>query len=538
MKFVAPLLLSTVVFSFAALAQRPSDRDLPRIDRSGVHPALIVEGKPFLMLSAQVNNSSAWQGEMPAVWRTLNDLGVNTLEAPVYWETLEPEEGRFDFAQIDMLLREARAHKKHLVLLWFGTWKNGSPGYAPEWVKRDPARFPLSLKADGMPVFSLSPFGTASLAADERAFTTLMRHLKQSDPQHTVLLIQVENETGMWGSMRDHSPAADAVFTQTVPAAVLQSMGKAKTHGNWSEIFGQDAEEFFSAWAIARYVQQVAAAGKAVYGLPMYVNAALRDPIHPGGPGSFESGGPTFDVLTLWHAVAPSLDGIEPDIYLPGYEENMAVLRQYSADGNALFVPEIGNRPEYARYFFAALGHGAFGWSPFGMDATGYVNAPLGAAHIDADALHPFEQNYRVAALFGGQLAAWIREGRVQGIAEDHVRHTEDIVLGNSSWKATVSYGLPSFWTDKPAPGNKVPAGEALIVNLGPDEFLVTGLHCRVDFSSMVQGKQHMWISVEEGDYTQGIWHRTRLWNGDQTDYGLNFFDEPQLLRVRIMSYE
>jgi beta-galactosidase GanA len=536
-KFVATLLLSAIVFHFAAFAQKPSGQDLPRIDRSGVHPALIVEGKPFLMLSAQVNNSSAWSGEMPAVWPTLDGLGVNTLEAPVYWETLEPAEGRFDFVQVDMLLREARVHNKHLVLLWFGTWKNGSPGYAPEWVKRDPARFPLSRKADGTPVFSLSPFGTASLAADVRAFTTLMRHLKQSDPQHTVLLIQVENETGMWGSMRDHSPAADAAFTQSVPAAVLQSMGKAETHGNWSEVFGQDAEEFFSAWAIAHYVQQVAAAGKAVYGLPMYVNAALRDPIHPGGPGSFESGGPTFDVLALWHAMAPALDGIEPDIYLPGYEENMAVLHQYSADGNALFVPEIGNRTEYARYFFAALGHGAFGWSPFGMDATGYVNAPLGAAHIDADALHPFEQNYRVAALFGGQLAAWIREGRVQGIAEDPVRHTEDIALGNSAWKATVSYGLPSFWSDKPAPGNKVSAGEALLVSLSPDEFLVSGLHCRVDFSSTVQGKQRMWISVEEGDYTQGTWHRARLWNGDQTDYGLNFFDKPQLLRVRVMAY-
>lgn len=537
MRFFTTLLLSAIICSSPAETQKTPSRDLPRIDRSGVHPALIVEGKPFLMLSAQINNSSAWRDEMPAVWRTVDDLGVNTLEAPVYWETLEPAEGRFDFAQVDMLLNEARIHKKHLVLLWFGTWKNGSAGYTPEWIKRDPVRFPLSRKADGTPLLSLSPFGTESLAADVCAFTTLMRHLRQSDPQHTVLLIQVENETGMWGAMRDHSSAANATFAQPVPAVVLQSMGKAEAHGNWSEVFGKDADEFFFAWSIASYVQQVAAAGKSAYGLPMYVNAALRNPIHPGGPGSFESGGPTFDVLTLWHAIAPALDGIEPDIYLPGYEENMAVLRQYSPSWNALFVPEIGNRTEYARYFFAALGHGAFGWSPFGMDATGYVNAPLGAAHIDTDLLQPFKQNYRVAALFGDRLANWIREGRVQGIAEDPTQHTEEISLGNSAWNATVSYGLPSFWTDRPAPGNKVPAGEALLVSLGPDEFLVAGLNCRVDFSSIAQGKQRMWIAVEEGDYTKGAWHRTRLWNGDQTDYGLNFFDQPQLLRVRITTY-
>lgn len=537
LKLSTILMLSTMLSGPASFAQKPFTQNLPHIDRSDVHPALIVDGEPFLMLGAQVNNSSAWAAEMPAVWRSLDALGANTLEAPIYWETLEPTEGVFDFAQVDMLLQQSRAHNKHLVLLWFGTWKNGSPGYAPEWVKSDPARFPLSRKPDGTPIFSMSPFGKATLSADTHAFTKLMQHLRQSDPQHTVLMVQVENETGMWGAMRDHSPAANAAFAQPVPSAVLQSMGKTESHGDWTAVFGSDADEFFSAWFIATYVQHVASAGKAAYDLPMYVNAALRDPIHPGGPGSFESGGPTFDVLALWHAAAPALDGIEPDIYMPDHAVNMAVFHQYSPAWNALFVPEIGNRTEYARYFFAALGHGAFGWSPFGMDDTGYVNAPLGAEHIDANTLHPFQQNYRAATLFGDQLASFIREGRVQGVAEDPAKHAEDLSFSSSPWKATVSYGLPSFWSNKPAPGNKVPEGQALVVSLGSNEFLVTGLHCRVDFASIQPGKQRMWITVEEGDYTQGVWHRKRLWNGDQTDYGLNFSDQPQLLRVKLMAF-
>ena len=175
MKSLTTLLLSMLLCSSIAFTQKPADREQPRIDRSGVHPALIVEGKPFLMLSAQVNNSSAWQDEIPAVWRIIDDLGVTTLEAPVYWETLEPTEGNFDFTQVDMLLREARTHNKHLVLLWFGTWKNGSPRlYSRVGEARSRSLSTLPNMRTARQFFSLSPFGRSSLAADVRAFTTLI----------------------------------------------------------------------------------------------------------------------------------------------------------------------------------------------------------------------------------------------------------------------------------------------------------------------------------------------------------------------------
>lgn len=517
--------------------------DLPHIDRTGVHPALIVDGKPFLMLSAQMNNSSAWPATMPAVWSIVDKLGSNTLEAPVYWEALEPTEGRFDFAEIDMLLSQARAHGQRLVLLWFGTWKNGSPGYAPEWVKRDPKRFPLVQKADGSVLSSLSPFSETTLHADERAFSAMMQHLKDTDPQHTVLMMQVENESGLWGGTRDFSPAAARAFAQTVPPEVLKATGRTGVHGSWSEVFGPDADETFYAWAVAHYIQQVAEAGKRIYPLPMYVNADLRDPIPPGGgPGSFASGGPTFDVLPLWHAVAPALDGIEPDIYMPEYDKYTAVLRQYALPWNAFFVPETGNAIPYARYFFASLGQGAFGWAPFGMDATGYVNYPLGAPRVDDENLAPFALNYRIAGPISRELALWNQQGRIRGVAEDGKVHTQQVPLpaidhAPARWSATVSYGLPSFYSSKPAPGNTRPEGEALIVALGPDEFLVTGVQCRVEFNpvaSMGSKKQQMWVSVEEGTYQDGVWKRSRIWNGDQTDYGINFTGVPQLLRVRL----
>jgi hypothetical protein len=110
---------------------------MPRIVQKDGRWALMVDGAPFLMLGVQINNSSAWPGMLPQVWPAAERLHANTVEAPVYWEQLEPTKGHFDFSVVDALLAGARQHNVHLVLLWFGTWKNGALHYTPEWVKRD-----------------------------------------------------------------------------------------------------------------------------------------------------------------------------------------------------------------------------------------------------------------------------------------------------------------------------------------------------------------------------------------------------------------
>jgi beta-galactosidase GanA len=538
------LLVLLSLLSLPLAAQ--SSSDLPHIDRSGAHAALIVDGSPYLILGAQVNNSSAWPSTMPAVWPAMETLGVNTLEAPVYWEQMEPREGEFDFSMVDTLLSQARAHKVRLVLLWFATWKNGSPGYTPQWVKLDQKRFPLAIVADGKQSFSLSPFGEQSMAADKKAFSALMRHLKSADSQYTVLMVQVENEPGTWGNSRDHSALAEKLFSQAVPAVVLESMGKRGAKGNWTQVFGDDADAYFHAWAIARYINEVADAGKREYPLPLYVNAALRDPLEKGSAGSFESGAPVYDALPIWHAMAPAIDLIAPDIYMPEYEKYTAVLRQYALPWNPLFVPETGNSVPFARYFFASLGAGAFGWAPFGMDQTGYVNYPLGAARIDLETLAPFALNYKIAGPMQKELARLIQQDQVRGAAENPAKHSETLQFAPldgkpSPWTATVSYGLPSFYTTQPPPGNEKPEGEALAAQLGPDEFLVTGVHCRVEFNRIAangeRNTQRMWLAVEEGQFENGVWKTSRIWNGDQTDYGLNFTNLPQVLHVRLATF-
>lgn len=509
--------------------------ELPKIVEKDGRYALFVDGVPYLMLGAQVNNSSAWPATLPKVWPAMEALHANTAEIPIYWEQFEPQPNRFDYSVVDTILAQARTHHLHLVLLWFGTWKNGSSHYTPPWIKTDNEKYPRVVDKNGRSVDSPSPFATATMKADIRAFSALMRHLKTADPQHTVLMVQVENEAGTYGSVRDYSPVAQQHFEDQVPAALLDALHKQP--GTWQQVFGDDADEFFHAWFIASYIEKVAAAGKVIYPLPLYVNAALRDPLNPGKPSAYESGGPTDNVIPIWKAAAPSIDLIAPDIYAGDSPRYLKVLDLYHRDDNAMFVPETGNRSSFARYFFAALGHQTIGFSPFGMDYTGHVNFPLGAERIDKDLISHFALNYELVGPMDREIARLNFEGKLQAVSEEKDVPSQSLEFG--PWKATVSYGLPQFGPGDHPPGNKEPMGGALIAQLSENEFLVAGLFSRVDFkpSDTGSGKQRQYVRVEEGSYQNGIWHFVRIWNGDQTDWGLNFTSVPQVLRVTLGTY-
>jgi beta-galactosidase GanA len=524
---VSLLLLGCAV---AACAQTP----MPRLVHEDGRFALLVDGKPYLMLGAQVNNSSAWPEMLPKVWPAIERMHANTVEVPIYWEQWEPQPGHFDPSVLHTLLAQAREHHVHLVLLWFGTYKNGSGHYTPLWIKLDEARAPHAVTRDKVKVDSLSPYSKTVLDADRSAFAALMTELKKSDPQHTVILVQVENEVGTYGTPRDFSPAAEKLFQSAVPQDILTAMHKQP--GTWPEVFGPDADEFFYAWSIARFVNEVAAAGKAVDPLPMYINVATRDPFH-GAPGSYPSGGAVDRVIPIWKTVAPAIDLFGIDLYNPDYATYTKLLDIYDRPDNAMFVPETGNASIYAHFFYAALGHRAIGWAVFGMDETGYSNFPLGAKTVDHETIAPFALNYEIFGPMEGEIARLNFEGKLQAVAEDPAEHSRTLTFG--SWSALVGFGLPGFGAqdDRGAKGNPAPDGGAMVAQLGPNEFLVTGVKTRVDFRTTEPGKQRQFLRVEEGSYRDGVWHMSRIWNGDQTDYGLNFTTAPQVLRVTVATY-
>jgi len=532
--------LCSLVLAFGAFAVAHAAAPIPEVVTRDGRSALMVDGAPFLVLGAQVNNSSNWPAMLPRVWPAVKKLQANTVLMPIAWEQVEPAEGKFDFSFLDTLLTEARENRVRLVLLWFATWKNNGPNYAPGWVKLDNARFPRLVDAKGKVLNSMSPHSAATLAADKRAFVALMKHLKSVDEARTVIMVQVQNEPGTYGSARDFGPAAQKLFDSAVPAVLIKAQG-AKP-GTWTQAFGKDANEYFHAWSVAKYIGDIAAAGKKEYALPMYVNAALRDPFHPGNAGDYASGGPTDNVISIYRAAAPAIDIVAPDIYMKESAKAYRVIELYKP-GGPLLVPEIGNDPLFARYFYDVLGAQAIGIVPFGMDYTGYSNFPLGGKNID-EAIEAFAKPYRLLAPMARDWARLSFTSKVWGASEPDDRSSRKLDLGR--WQATLSFNEWQFgmkeWfgdlKDKPEWSGS-PSGGALLVQLGPDEFLLTGQHVRVSFAPAEGRKANglIFASVEEGSYIDGQWSRTRIWNGDQTDYGLNLTDEPRVLRVRLATY-
>lgn len=535
-------MLRTTMLALALAVAAPTDAatEVPRLESRGGHHALIVDGAPFLMLGAQVNNSSNYPAMLDTVWPVLDRIHANTVEVPVAWQQVEPVEGRFDFAFLQTLLDQARAHDKRVVLLWFGTWKNTSYSYTPDWVKLDARRFPRMKDRAGKDHGVLSAHGAATLAADRAAFVKLMEYLRDHDAQNTVIMVQPENETGSYRVPRDYAPAADRLFAQAIPPALARKTGKS---GTWRAAFGAQADRAFNTWYVASYVNAIAAAGKAVKPLPMYVNAALAGPSNVPDPTGVASGGPQQDVLDIWKAAAPAIDLAAPDIYDRNSANVVQYLEKYARPDNALMVPEIGNAREFARFLYPALGRGAIGFAPFGMDDSGYSNYPLGAQALDAATLDAFALPY---AAVGSVMRDWARLAATRptwGAAKPDDGAPAATVMGR--WSITASWGEWQFgqkdWTwlkSEPAPWAAAPVGGVAVIQLSDDEFLLVGDHVRVAIGAAPgTGDNGLVLRVEEGTFRDGRWTPRRTWNGDQTDYGINLIDRPQVVKVTMGRY-
>jgi hypothetical protein len=521
---VAVLILFPCSNSFAAEA--------PKLVQKDGRYALLVDGRPFLILGGQIHNSSGWTSELQQVWESMAALHANTVEAPVYWEQLEAEEGHFDFSNVDQIVEGARAHNLRVVLLWFGTWKNGNMHYAPAWVKTDTKRFPRVIRPDGEPIDVLSPLSQNTLNADKSAFVALTRHLKQLDgDRHTIILIQVENESGNIGSVRDNSADANREFAGAVPSDLLAAVHKRP--GTWSQVFGAEADEIFQLYHQAKYVNAITAAGKAEFAIPYYLNVWLDYPApelpqrQMEMPGiGYPSGGAVQRFVGLWRALAPSIDMIGPDIYADDSQFYRETIKAYHRADNPLWIPETGRADSFGKFFFYALGDGAIGFSPFGVDQSGWNI--LGDEPWKAHA-----SNFALIAPMDREIAQLEFDGKVKTAVEEPGHTSQELDFGE--WQATVAFGFPQY-DGRRAPGTREAHGAAVVAQLGPDEFLVTGVDASVSFH--VPGKlpwiRSEVITAEQGVYENGVWKPIKLWNGDETDRGLCFHEKPLVVRVRM----
>jgi hypothetical protein len=524
-------LLSVLAWLWAPAGFAAPTPSLPHLEKRGEVTQLLVDGQPYLMLAGELHNSSSSSVRyMEPVWPRLAAAHLNTVLAPVAWETIEPEENRFDFSNLDGLLAGARNSHLHLVILWFGAWKNTFSTYVPAWVKTDTARFARVQTHDGRNTERLSPFSSVVREADARAFAQLMRHLREIDAAaHTVLMVQVENEVGVIPESRDHSAAAEAAFSAPVPTALLGFMrqhrfgldpqfrsawedGGAKSAGSWQDLFGHTplTDDLFMAWQYATFVEQVAAAGKAQYALPMYANAALIRPNYQ--PGQYNSGGPLPHSMDIWRAGAPSLDFLSPDLYFNEFAQWAA---SYARPGNPLFIPEAQGGVTGAANALYAYGHlAAIGFSAFGIDDQD--NTPLDLAGITNPAEHPdgaaLGDAYAIVSKLAPLILEQQRTGGVEGaLLEGPAQRSARIVLGE--YTATLTPATSS------AAAGRI---SALFIRTAPAEFLVVGSgDGQVSFSTDSTGPSIVAIqSIDEEFFDNGTWRAGRRLNGDESSQG------------------
>jgi hypothetical protein len=517
-------------WAVSATGQRPNEgvaNELPVIvARPGGAYSLQVDGKPFVILGTQLWNSSSWPYLLDRIWPQVKELHANTLEAPVYWEVTEPLRGSFSFGEVDSLIDGARREDLRLVLLWFGSFKNGSSGYIPDWMKSDPQRFPRMEDASGRPTPILSVLSQTNLDADKAAFAALMRHLKAYDGRkHTVILVQVENECGSLGTDRDYSAAANTAFVQPVPDSLCRRLGKGS--GNWTALFGKDAPEAFQAFWFARYLNEVATAGRKEYALPLYANNWLND-YRFRRAGEYPSGGPAAGVLDIWKAVARELVLLAPDIYLTNEDQFREVAGQFHRADNPFFIPEMGESVAGARFQFYALGdYLALGVAPYGIDPFGLDPGDQRKPGGLAASFALYADNFRLLRGALDTIAGLQGTGRLKAGGE--APGLADQLLSFHGYDLLLSYGYPR----NPADGNHT--GRVLAAQLDSNSFLLLGFDAQFSFMpSPGSGYRNAEIlAIEEGKFEGKRWVRQRIWNGDEAYYSV-LPHEGAILKVRM----
>ena len=471
----------------------------------------------FRILGGELSNSAATSvSDIDEVLPRMKALGLNTVLVPVYWEFLEPVEGQMDFTLVDRTIDVAREQGLKIVPLWFGAWKNSMSCYAPAWFKRDVKRFPRAVTAEGKPLEIASCFSDNVLQADLKAFSALMQHIAEKDPQReVVIMMQIENEIGMLESARDHSPLAEKAY-------------KAE---KWAERYGTDdyADEKFMAWHYACYVEHLAKAARRIHDMPLYVNAAMNS--RGRKPGEYPSAGPLAHLADIWKAGAPSIDILAPDIYDTGFKSwaaqyamplrpqdggkvknvfakpneqseacfDSAMARKGRMKFNRLFIPEsrcCENSGVRALYAFGE--HQALGFSPFAIDQA----SPMETESV-TQAYNLLRQIFclKTDAAANSSLFTFHSSLHTWGLLFN--QEDKERVIDDDGVVMTCRHYFTLPWDPRATDGSTWPEGGAMLIRLGKYDYLMAGSGVVIDFKTRTEKQQEQQKKLGEDGFAE-----------------------------------
>lgn len=537
-KQILLLIYIQFIFVLSATAQQNN----AYLQKQGTATQLIVNDKPFLVLGGELGNSSASSIEdIDRIFPKLQQMGLNTVLVPAYWDLIESIEGHYDFTLTDKVIQQARANNLKVVFLWFGVWKNSMSCYAPLWFKENYNKYPRAHTRTGKPLEIASSFSDNVCQADSRAFSQWMKHIAKIDKEEgTVIMIQIENEIGMLEEARDYSKEADVLFYASVPQKLMNYLqrNKSKLHqqmlkkwesqgckvkGNWEQIFGMDlyTDELFMAWSYAQYVEKLAQVARSIYNIPLFVNAAMNS--RGRKPGEYPSAGPLAHLIDIWKCGAPHIDFLAPDLYDKGFANWVA---QYKLHNNPLFIPEVRLDDNNAvRAFYVFGEYDGIGLSPFSIeDGSDSPQAPLVQSYAKLSELMPFITRYQGKGMMNGLLFDMDNKERT---------------LVHKDLKLTCRHYFTLPWDIRATDGSIWPEGGGIVIQMSDNEYLIAGSGIVITFEKVGENEVKHGKELGEDGFASASDNvqQVEIWKGDFR-VGLGSVDEVNISQDGALIYK
>lgn len=356
----------------SAISITPSDNQLPHFEEADGKKILYVDGLPFIVLTVEIPWWDLLLGhkETMSVYDYLYPaaaaLGMNAIKVPVKWSLVEPQKGVYDFSYVDHVLTLARENGLKVILGWFGHYASGDGNiyrnlsgevFAPMYVIEDDVTYPKAVDGDGVCHHNSISYDYQPIVdVETRAFCAFMEHVRNVDGEHTVVMIQIENEVAVFGAdrknrkmWRDHSPASEDSFK--------------------SGSFQDDLQ--YSAWSLTtKWLRPLTDAGKKIYPIPFFVNfvgGQLTDWMVGGSPGE--------DVATYLEN-CPALDFCGLNLYVqPGRSINdlRGALARYRVGRNLPCITEANSDLSRMAPRMAFVSTGEFGspiFAPWALNVS------------------------------------------------------------------------------------------------------------------------------------------------------------------------